>query len=278
MELEFKEYTLLELLPEGPYTNEFDFSGIYVDPAGKTHNVTVFNTAYFIENATFYYHNRKASLPRTLSSARAMFADLFTQWKNSRGNLYIKQAYAYTLSYNPIENYSSVEQMTDDITTHEHGYNRARSFTDYKEKEDFHNSDTTTDTETIVTSPTDTSTEEKMAFNSSEFSGDLKTTKGGNIIEKHNPTEEGEDPGNVKIDHTGYIEHTTTGSYTDQDGGTDTDRHQYTLTKAGNIGVLTPAEMLEKEFRGLMQDLAFRAFREFLDRYTYYCESIEGWW
>jgi hypothetical protein len=37
---------------------------------------------------------------------------------------------------------------------------------------------------------------------------------------------------------------------------------------------MTPAEMLQKEFDGLIQDLAKRAMDEFIDRYTYYSEEV----
>ena len=57
--------------------------------------------------------------------------------------------------------------------------------------------------------------------------------------------------------------------------GTDTDTHSYTLTKSGNIGVLTSSEMLEREYNGLKQDLAFRALTEFIDRYTWYSVAVE---
>lgn len=270
--MKLTEKKLHELIPEIPGTS-FDFKGNYTDLHGATIAVTVFDTSYFITNLIQLCANRRVMVDE--DNAVNYFISLFQSWRESRKELYFAQAYAYTLKYNPIENYSSVENMSNDITTHEHGYNRTRSYTDYTEKDEYHNSDTTTDTDTIITSPSDTSTESKMAFNSSAFADDTKTTKGGNIIEQHNPTEEGEDPGNIKTDHTGYVDHTTTGSYKDQDAGTDTDRHQYTLTKSGNIGIQTASEMLQKSYDGLRQDLAFRAFSEFIDRYTYY---IEGWW
>lgn len=274
----FKEYTLLDILPEGPYTNEFDFKGTYTDADGVSHNVTVFDTEYFIHNVTTLFSGRLIRLSELKSSALTDFYTLFSEWASSRANLYFKQAYAYTLAYNPIENYSSRENMHDNFTTHEHGLKTTRSYTNFKEKDDYHNTDTTTDTNEVTTSPEDTNTEEKMAFNSAAYSGDRKTVRGGTITEKHNASGSGKDPGNLETQHTGYVEHTTSGSYDDTNSGTDTDRHGYILEKNGNIGVMTPAEMLQKEYDALSQDLAFRALCEFIDRYTYYCDSLEGWW
>lgn len=304
------EYTVEQLMPASPQLMDYSFTGTYTDTQGAQHNVTVFSNDYFFYNALQYYAKRQITLPGDLSNAMGYFHDLFYQWKNSRSNLYCKQAYAYTLAYNPIENYSSREDLINDVSLHTKGTSTTRTlnnmdtrlpnisntetFDNYKEKDDFHNDDTVTDTNTILTSPLDTTTEEKMAFNSSDFSGDRKTSRGGTIKEEHNPTEAGQTPGNTKTAHTGFIDHTTSGSrtnaetgsdmtihsgtITDSNAGIDTDTHNYTLTKAGNIGVMTPAEMLNKEFEGLSQDLAFRALAEFFDRYTYYNEALEGWW
>lgn len=306
----FKEYILSEVLPEGPYYTEFDFSGNYIDAEGDTHEVTVFTGRYFKEQALLLFGNRKMYLPQVFVDAMSYFQFMFNQWKESRKELYFKQAYAYTLKYNPIENYSSREVLTNDITTHAKGSSNTRTFnntdtrrpnidhkdtyTNYKETETFHNDDTVTDTSSVLTTPLDTTTEEKMAFNSSQFSGDRKTSRGGTIREQHNPTGQGETPGNVKTAHTGHIDNETTGEHklsetgyetlehrgtiTDAGDGTDTDTRNYTLSKTGNIGTMTPAEMLAKEFNGLNQDLAYRALCDFMERYTYYNDSIEGWW
>lgn len=266
------EKKISEILPEIPGTS-FDFKGTYTDADGNIYNVTVFDTEYFILNVNNLCRNRRIFVDETTPTTYLI--TLFQAWKTSREELYLKQAYAYKLRYNPIENYSSREVLQNDETIHSKGSVNTRTYTNFTEKDDFHNSDTITDTNTIITSPADTTTDEKMAFNSSQYSGDTKTTRGGSITEEHNP---GEDPGNIQTDHTGYVDHTTTGSYADTGSGRDVDTRNYTLTKKGNIGVQTASEMLAKEFEGLKQDLAFRAFSEFIDRYTYYTESIEGWW
>ena len=107
-----------------------------------------------------------------------------------------------------------------------------------------------TGTETVTT--THNNTKETVHTTSNNTKEKIETTYVG--------TEEN------KLEHTGYIEHTTDGE--------DTDTRNYTLKKSGNIGVMTPAEMLQKEFDGLIQDLAKRAMDEFIDRYTYYSEEV----
>lgn len=317
-----KDFKLYEPIPDAPGTN-FDFKGTYTDGAGDTHNVTVFDTDYFVKNVVQLFKDRIITLPE--ENTQAAFKALFDTWKASRSELYFKQAYAYTLKYNPIENYSSTEQMIDDETVHEKG----ASF-----KDDYHNTDTDTLTpftkETTETTPYTKVTEEttpytsetttttpytsetttttgvdgsqapnnetknsKMAFNSTNWVDTEKSvtnistqeqlvkdgTEEVQLIKAGTEKQETTWTGTTKteltktgteeheIAHTGYIEHTTDGS--------DTDTRNYTLTKKGNIGVMTPAEMLKKEFDGLMQDLAWRALTEFIDRYTYYCVSVE---
>lgn len=301
MNLKLKEYSLLEILPEGPDYSTFAFSGFYTDLEGETHSVEVFNGAYFVEHAAFLYGSRKIMLPDNALSAAAMFAELFTQWKNSRKNLYFKQAYAYILKYNPIENYSSYEHMTDDITTHEKGSYTERTNTGNKDKttitpyeketvETTPYAKETTETtpyqlEKTETKPTNyTNTHSKKAFNSADWSEtDKDVQSGSEAVEKsYTGTEKiehyYEDGDTTKTEKTYEGTHITEtehlGSYKDQQGGTDTDRHQYTLTRSGNIGVMTASQMLQSEYEGLKQDLAFRAFIEFIDRFTYYAEGV----
>ena len=358
------EKKIIEALPASPGT-AFDFKGVYVDAEGASHNVTVFDTEYFITNVIQLYRNRRLVVDEDQTG---YLANLFRIWKSSRENLYLKQAWAYTLKYNPIENYSSVEQLVDDTTEHEKG----ASF-----KDDYHNTDTETltpftkettettpyetktettpyetktettpfetkvettpyetkvektpyDKEKTTTTPKDTTTNATSAFNASGFTDTDKTTRGGMIEEElvitgtetvettyndttetvetthnntketvetthnntketvettHNNTKETVETTHnntkEKVEktyqgtqqttdaHTGYIEHTTDGK--------DTDTRNYTLYKNGNIGVMTPSEMLQKEYDGLIQDLAYRALYEFISRYTWYSEEV----
>lgn len=352
--MKLTEKKIIEAMPASPGTS-FDFKGVYVDAEGASHNVTVFDTEYFTTNVIQLYRNRRMMIDE---DTEGYLAGLFRIWKSSRENLYLKQAWAYTLKYNPIENYSSKEVMENDTTEHEKGA---------KYKDDYHNTDTetltpftkeTTETtpyetktettpyevktettpystkvettpfetkvevtpytdETTTTTPTnDTTTTSVKGFNSSNWSETEKTERSGSVevkLEKtgkettetthnnsketvettHNNTKETVETtynntketvetthNNTKEKvektytgtqqttdaHTGYIEHTTDGK--------DTDTRNYTLYKNGNIGVMTPSEMLQKEYDGLIQDLAYRALKEFIDRYTWYCEEV----
>ena len=376
-----KTFKIPEVIPES-YGTMFDFKGQYTDASGVAHNVTVFNTSYFIDHILLYHYNRKITLPE--SNPEAVFHELFLNWVESRKELYFKQAYAYQLKYNPIENYSSTEQLIDDITEHEKGASH---------KVDYHNTDTdtltpftkitdettpytkettettpytkettettpytkeTTETtpytkETTETTPytketsettpytsetktttaagqnvpANSTTNSRMAFNSNAWANTEKSESDINtqeqLVKAGKETVENWKTGTEKvelsktgtekveltktgtektefsktgtekveltktgtektertysgteeheIEHTGYVETTT--------DGTDTDTRNYTLKKAGNIGVMTPAEMLQKEFDGLSQDLAQRAFMEFIDRYTWYSIEID---
>ena len=301
------EYTVEQLMPASPQLMDYSFTGSYTDTQGAQHNVTVFSNDYFFYNALQYYAKRQIMLPGDLSNAMGYFHDLFYQWKNSRSQLYCKQAYAYTLAYNPIENYSSTEQLIDDTTEHEKG---ASNKVDYHNKDEdeltpftkitnettpYTKEETTTTpytkeetTNTGVTSgvPSSSTTNSRMAFNSGDFVGtdksetdtnsktEFKKTGTEKVELKKSGTEKVETTYQGKekhvIEHTGYVETTT--------DGTDTDTRNYTLKKSGNIGVQTASQMLELEFKGLSQDLAFRALAEFFDRYTYYNVALEGWW
>lgn len=300
---ELKTITIAEALPDNPGHN-FDFTGNYTDAGGSVHSVEVFDTTYFVQNIIQLFRSRKITLPKE-SPAVALKA-LFDSWKASRSELYFKQAYAYTLKYNPIENYSSREQMTDDITTHEHGSGTRTEYDDYKETTEItpYTKETTTETpfdrvteevtpyesETTTTSgisgsaaPNSETTASMKAFNSSGWVDTSKSETNVNSQEQlvKDGTEKTETTweGNRKIElqKSGKEKHeySIEGTKDEVTHGTDTDRHQYLLTKQGNIGVMTPSEMLQKEYDGLIQDLAFRALNEFIDRYTWYSVSVE---
>ena len=348
------EKKLIEILPEIPGTS-FDFKGVYTDAAGVSHNVTVFDTDYFIRNTLQLARSRRIFVDK--DAPTTYLINLFAAWKNSRAELFLKQAYAYTLKYNPIENYSSVEELIDDVTEHAKG---ASSKTEYNNSDTDeltpftkettettpytkettettpytkettettpytkettettpYNSETTTKESSTSGVPANKTTNSRSAFNSGTFvntdKSETEINEQTQLIKDGTEKVEFSKTGTEKVEfsktgtekveisktgtekvefsktgtekveltktgtekreisHDGYVETTT--------DGTDTDTRNYTLKKAGNIGVLTPAEMLQKEFDGLKQDLAFRAFSEFIDRYTYYTESIEGWW
>lgn len=133
-------------------------------------------------------------------------ATIFTMF----GDNWAKQWETLIVEYNPIENYSMVETMTDDIKTTDYGRTSTRT-------------DNLTDTNTPnLTNNTDSS---RYAFNSSSAV----------------PTDA------VQNRATGTNTDTHTGTQGYVDGGRDTETRNYELTRSGNIGVTTSQQMIESE-------------------------------
>lgn len=260
------EFKILDLFPETLGTT-FDFSGTYVDAGGTSHTLEVFDSDYFYDEIRANHECRTMLVPE--DEEDTWLAEIFATWKASRLQHYLKQAYAFSLKYNPIENYSSHEVMTNDQTVTQHGHvltmtkGSTSTATDTR-KEEF----TPRTSDTITTTPTDTSTDAIAAFNSSSLTNVKSTTNGGTITET--TTHVGKD----STDHSGAITTVGSGSDTDTHSGSDTETRNYTLDKTGNIGVQTASEMLQREYDGLKMDLARRALYEFLDRYTYIAEEV----
>lgn len=311
--MKIAEKRLIETIPANPGTS-FDFKGTYTDIKGTTHNVSVFDTSYFTTNVFQLYRNRRITIDE---DAQDYLATLFSVWKASRENLYLKQAYAYTLKYNPIENYSSHEVMTDDQTvteydsTLEHGYDseteRTPSNTQVDTTHPAHKTEVTYPQKTTETTPynttevtapdNETNTHYVKGFNSADFVGSEKDVKTGSVSVNTTHTDGQGNQSVETIDETYTGKETTdetytgtdrvattftnhevtekTGADTDTHSGSDTTTRNYTLDKTGNIGVQTAAEMLQREYDGLMQDLAHRALLEFVDRYTFYSEEVD---
>lgn len=286
--IELNDYSMLQVLEDltdNSVTVKAD--GTYTDAAGTSHSLTVFDWNYFKRNVLVNYRGRFITL---WDEPHTAFPDLFSSWWNSRKDLYLKQAYAYTLKYNPIENYSSREQMTNDITTHLHGESITRTHNDTITTTPSGDTVTTTHPtktetttpygDTVTTTPADVTTHATKGFNSTTFTDIDRDTRSGQITETttHQGTEQIQETytgtDQVQTTHTQGTE-AHTGTITDAHSGTDTDTRNYLLTKQGNIGVMTPSEMLAKEFAGLDQDLANRALFEFIDRYTYYSACVD---
>ena len=113
--------------------------------------------------------------------------------------------------YNPIENYSMTEEMTDDETVTDYGHTHTKT-----------NNLTDTNTPTNWHTITDSSV---YGFNSADGS----------------PSD------SVDMTMTGSQTDTHTGTVTDVDTGNDTNTRNYTLTRSGNIGVTTSQQMLQSE-------------------------------
>lgn len=138
------------------------------------------------------------------------------------GKRWIKLWDTMNFEYNPIENYSMVETMTDDTTVTEYGKTHTIDGT---------NTRTPNLTETETPNVTRESEMNRFGFNSE------------NAVPTDTETET----------QTGTNTTTTTGTdetaidSTETDGGRDTHTRNYELTRAGNIGVTTSQQMIESE-------------------------------
>lgn len=306
------DYSILNVL-EALDENEIQIKadGVFVDKDGASHNLTVFDNTYFRHNCLISFRSWKITL---WDDPETAFPALFSSWWGSRKDLYLKQAYAYTLKYNPIENYASHEVMTDDETVTEYDSTLEHEFDSTLERtpadiqvDTTHpakKTETTFPTErktettpyntTETTTPNDdTTTHSTKGFNSTNFvevdkdvrSGSVTVTTTHPTITKETVSETVTGKESVDETYTGtdrvstsYQNHEVTdhdGKDTDTHSGKDTTTRNYTLDKTGNIGVQTAAEMLQREYDGLKQDLARRALTEFITRYCYLSEALD---
>lgn len=207
--------------------------------------------------------------------------------------------------YDPIENYSMVEKMSNDITTDAYGRTHTRTDntthtktgteTDTKNLTDRNTPNvteittpnltkTTTPNLTETTTPnvTDTSNSSVYAFNSSSPSptGTSSTSQTGtNTVTNTGSTTDTETGSNTvtrsgtdTTTHTGSdtLTHNTsdrnTGTVTDADTGTDTHTRNYHLTRSGNIGVTTSQQMIQSERDLYMWNIFYRVVFPDIDR------------
>lgn len=149
-----------------------------------------------------------------------------------------KQWQTRSLEYNPIENYSMVEQMTNDETVSAYGKTRTRT-------NDLSHSKTGTETDT----PNITETQTPNLTNATESSvHGFNSTTGvptGEQTQKATGTNTNTQTGTETREYN--VTDADTGTQTDNDGGQDTQTRNYKLTRSGNIGVTTSQQMIESE-------------------------------
>lgn len=123
-----------------------------------------------------------------------------------------------SFEYNPIENYSMTETMTDDETVIEYGHVNTREIdTDH----------TKSGTETITP---DLATDNAVyGFNSAAAVPSGNATQTGTNETAYDTTDADD------------------GSITDTESGSDTHTRNYEMTRAGNIGVTTSQQMIQSE-------------------------------
>lgn len=144
--------------------------------------------------------------------------------------------------YNPIENYSMTETMTNDETVIEYGKTHTRTddtlATRTPDLEEVTTPDLTEETTPDLTTENDNSV---YGFNSSNPvpTGEQVTTNTGTSTKTTT--------GTSTVEKTGFETVANTGTVTDVDTGDDTHTRNYELTRTGNIGVTTSQQMLESE-------------------------------
>ena len=210
-------------------TNQFDFKGNYIDPDGETHLMTIFTTNYFLTNLRHRYFNRELFIDTDAPDTDLL--NIFTSWMQSRGALYAKQAYAYTLAYNPIENYRRNEtESIESSKTEQHSGNDTTSHTGTESSTSSNtNTATGSDSGTIDHKVTgyDSNTLVQQSQDSTTGTSNSQDTQSGTSAVTHNTQDQ--------LSHGEKIEHSG-----------DDDR---TLLAYGNIGVTTSQEMLEQEMQ-----------------------------
>lgn len=159
-----------------------------------------------------------------------------------------------SFDYNPIENYSMTEAMTNDDTTITFGKTNTltRNTTD---TETPNTTETRTDnlshgktgTETRTPLTTNTTDNGITGFNSTDdvHTGTTTVSASGTDTMTYNTTDA--DTGTVTTGVTGTVTTTGTGTLTNADSGTEKHEHGYNLTRSGNIGVTTSQQMTESE-------------------------------
>ena len=290
--------TITEILKNQTITDQFDFSGSCPDKDGETVSFSIFSTAFFLNEINHNFFNRVAFVDS--ENSYTDFLSMFTQWKTDRGPLYARMAYAYSLGYNPIENYSSIEVHTGDdsyenhkTTTHtwtndklERAYDaenplKVQRAYDAENPLKLSTSHTNDKEVTTYTNLTDTDKSYKFGINSATKvqQGENENTKSGSESLEFQGTRDETTTGKYNDTTTGKYSDTHTGSYSDANTGTDKTIYNSTLKKSGNIGIQTAAEMTQKLYDSLRdQDLGLRAVFDFLDRFTFYSEGVDIVW
>lgn len=141
---------------------------------------------------------------------------------NRYGRQWVKLNAVFSAEYNPVENYSMLETMTDDVkeTVYGHVNTRENDLTHAK-----------TGTETLENGL-------QVVTDSDVYGYDSGTATPS---EKETATNSGDDVTRYDTSDT------DSGTQTDTESGTDTETRNYELTRAGNIGVTTSQQMLQSE-------------------------------
>ena len=292
-----KKKTLTEILKNQTITNQFDFSGSCPDQEGTSQTFTIFTTSFFLNEIEHNFFNRVMFV-----DPDAAFTDLvstFHIWSLNRGYMYARLAYAYSLGYNPIENYNSVEEHTghDDFdnkkkVTHtwtndtiERAYDaenplKTTRLYDSENPLKVETGHTNDKTKTTYNNVKDTDESFKYGVNSATKvpSAENTNTRSGNEEVEYLGTRADTTTGKYADTTTGKYTDKHTGSYNDENSGKDSTIYNSQIAKHGNIGVSTASGMIQELFDGLKQNLALRAVHDFLDAFTFYDGEVGDIW
>lgn len=292
-----KKKTLTEILKNQTINNQFDFSGSCPDQEGESQSFTIFDTAFFLNEIEHNFFNRVMFV-----DPDAAFTDLvstFSIWALNRGYMYARLAYAYSLGYNPIENYNSIEEHTghDDFdnkkkVTHtwtndtiERAYDaenplRTSRLYDPNNPLKVETGHTNDKTKTTYNNVKDTDESFKYGVNSATKvpSAENTNTRSGNEEVEYLGTRADTTTGTYSDTTTGKYTDKHTGSYNDENSGKDSTIYNSQIAKHGNIGVSTASGMIQELFDGLKQNLALRAVHDFLDAFTFYDGEVSDIW
>ena len=202
-----------------------------------------------------------------LRVARILKSIYLDKWQKAYNTL--------SFEYNPIENYSMLEQMTGD--NRKRFYGKTNTRTDNLSSRNA-GSDvnarvddlTSRNAGTTRTDPnlTDTESVNVYGFNTSAENGEPseKRTKAqsGNKVDTVDVSTI--NTGTQTNTETVDISRIDTGTQSFVDGGSDREEHEYTLTRTGNIGTVTAQDMIEQERAIVLWDYFYTVVFPDIDR------------
>lgn len=163
--------------------------------------------------------------------------------------------------YKPLENYSMLERMTNDVTQKAYGKTTTRT-------DNLAHTKTGNDTNT----PNLTETETPNITNARDRGVYGFNSQPNNAVPDSEETETETGTNTTTTTGTSRTDYNTTesdtGTQTAADSGTDTETRNYQLTREGNIGVTTSQQMLESEIElrckwNMCEIIAVAFMREF---------------
>lgn len=226
------QVSVSKILKETAY--DFTFAGTFTDIDEVTHEYTLFTNDQFRQFVKQFYGMRAYNdwdSESTLLELLGDFCNSFAAWKATRMNMYMGRLYALDQKFKPLENYNGYEHREGSFT---HGEEVElsfegrkdiqkddsfveKSFTNYKEteKDDSFVDHTFTNYKEKTTDDT---------FTTRSYSNYSESTQYGQQTKTHSESADDSSsyvPGYQDVDNQYTDSKGITGSYTDQNGGTN---------------------------------------------------------